>query len=82
LQPSCKADAVFQQRGFWAAKNTRLEASRDRYMKGRINDEIGALEVSLAQLGFGESYCAAIREKVAQGRDDAKALYQYKAALE
>src|SRR5208283_660769 len=32
LQRSCRPDAVFRQRGHWAAKNTRQETSRDRFI--------------------------------------------------
>jgi len=82
LQPSCKPDAVFRQRGFWAAKNTRGNTSRDRFAAGVVAGQIASREASLAELGFGESYCAAIRETVTQGRNDPRALHQYAAALE
>ena len=81
LQPSCKPDAVFRQRGFWAAKNTRFETSRDRYTANAIGTEIAKLESSLAELGLGESYCDAIRDQVTEGRRDAQALRHYAAAL-
>ena len=82
LQPSCKVDAVFRQRGFWAAKNTRFENSRDRYAASAVNVQIDALESALAGLGFGAGYCSAVREKVTEGRNDVRALHQYAAALE
>jgi hypothetical protein len=82
LQPSCRPDAVFRQRGYWAKKNTRRETSRDRYTGTNLGREIAALESSLKGFGFGAGYCAAIREKVTRGRNDAHAQYLYKAALE
>ena len=50
LQPSCKPDAVFRQRGYWAGKNTRQETSRDRYNGMNLEGEIRALESSLQRL--------------------------------
>lgn len=82
LQPSCKSDAVFRQRGYWASKNTRQETSRDRYNGRNQGGEIAALEAGLDALDFGPAYCAAIREKVCQARTDAHALHLYQAALE
>jgi hypothetical protein len=81
LQPSCRRAAVFRQRGYWAAKNTRQETSRDRYNGRNESGQIRELETGLAALGYGESYCAAIRANVCKGRADAHALHLYQAAL-
>lgn len=82
LQAPCRGDEVFQQRGYWASKNTRAETSRDRYTSSILNVEIGALESQLQRLGFGQSYCQAIREKVTQGGASALCMNRYRAALE
>jgi hypothetical protein len=82
LQPSCSATAVFRQRGYWQAKNTPQETSRDRFNGVNLSEEIAALERHLAALGYGDGYCAGIRRKVASGRTDAHALHLYRAALE
>jgi hypothetical protein len=82
LQPSCTRNAVFRQRGYWAAKNNRQETSRDRFNGRNQGAEIRDLEADLADLGFGADYCTEIRRKVCRGREDAHALYQYRAALE
>jgi hypothetical protein len=82
LQPSGRADAVFRQRGYWAAKNTGQQTSRDRYTGRNQVGAIASLEASLAALGCGAGYCAAIRKNVCKGRTDARALHLYEAALE
>lgn len=82
LQPPGRTTAVFQRRGYWASKNTSQETSRDRFNGRNQAAEIGALEASMADLGFGAVYCAAIRRNVCQGRDDAHALHLYEAALQ
>ena len=82
LQAPCRGDEVFQQRGFWASKNTRAETSRDRYNVAVLSAKIGALESQLERLGCGRSYCQAIREKVTQGGATALCLNHYRAALE
>jgi hypothetical protein len=82
LQPSCSATAVFRQRGYWAAKNTRQETSRDRFTGENLGQAIADLEDRLAALGCGKGYCAAIRANVCKGREDARALHLYRAALE
>jgi hypothetical protein len=81
LQPSCRPGAVFKQRGYWAKKNTRSETSRDRYASTKAMPDISALECALAEFGCGVSYCAAIRERVTHGAQDAASLYRYRAAL-
>ena len=82
LQPSCSDTAVFRQRGYWAAKNTNQETSRDRFNESNLGQTVADLERKLNALGFGQGYCAAIRKKVAHGRDDAHALHLYCAALQ
>lgn len=82
LQPSCKRDAVFRQRGYWQRKNSGGVTSRDRYTGVHLGREIAALEASLSALGFGPGYCAAIRAKVTKGRTDAHAQHLYRSALE
>ena len=82
LQPSCKANAVFRQRGFWASRNTATETTRDRFNGVNLGGGIADLEGQLAALGCGPGYCAAIRKNVCKGRSDARALHLYQAALE
>ena len=82
LQPACSAAADFKQRGYWAAKNTGQETSRDRFNESNLGQGIADLERQLAMLGYGQGYCAAIRKNVTRGRDDARALHLYCAALE
>jgi hypothetical protein len=82
LQPSCSAIAVFRQRGYWAAKNTRQETSRDRFTNFNLGQAIGDLERKFEALGFGKSYCESIRKNSTHGRSDAHALHLYRAALE
>jgi hypothetical protein len=81
LQPSCSPTAVFRQRGYWAKKNPGQQTSRDRFTQSTIEREIAGLEAALASLGFGEGYCASIRQKSIHGRRDAHALFLYRAAL-
>jgi hypothetical protein len=82
LQPSCSTTAVFRQRGYWAAKNTNQETSRDRFNESNLGSEIAGLEKQMAELGLGANYCAMIRFNVTKGRDDAHSLYLYRTALE
>lgn len=82
LHPSCKPDAVFKQRRYWAQKNTHQETSRDRYAASSVSRQIADLEAALGALGFGPGYCASIRAKVTEGRMDVRSLYAYRAALE
>lgn len=82
LQPSRSATAVFRQRGYWAAKNTRQETSRDRFTDTNLGQAIAELENQLAAFGCGPGYCAAIRKNVCKGRADAHAQHHYRAALE
>ncbi|HEX3857690.1 MAG TPA: hypothetical protein VHY30_10400 [Verrucomicrobiae bacterium] len=82
LQRCGSTTAVFRQRGFWAARNTNQETSRDRWTGLNSGRTVADLEKEMAALGFGQGYCAAIRKKVANGRDDAHALHLYRAALQ
>ena len=82
LQHVCNDRAAFRQRGYWAAKNTRLETSRDRYMQTECDGAIAQLEAVLAELGFNASYCQTIRQKVTHGESTPYQLHCYKAALE
>jgi hypothetical protein len=81
LQPSCKANAVFRQKGYWASKNTRQETSRDRFTLDRLAVSIAAWEDKLAELGYEPAYWAGIRRRVTGGRSDLRALFNYRAAL-
>lgn len=82
LQHHGSTTAVFRQRGFLAAKNTREETSRDRFRADNLGQAIADLEAALCELGFGRAYCDAIRSKVAHGRRDERGQYLYRAALE
>jgi hypothetical protein len=82
LQPTSSATAVFRQRGFWAARNTNQQTSRDRWTGLNSGSAISDLEKEMSALGFGHGYCAAIRKKVTSGREDAHALHLYRAALQ
>jgi hypothetical protein len=82
LQAACKPNAVFQQRRYWAQKNTRQESSRDRYAAASVTKTIADLEGALAALGFGAAYCASIRATVTEDRTDPRSLHVYKAALQ
>jgi len=82
LQRSCRPDAVFRQRGHWAAKNTRQETSRDRFINLNLGQSIASLEGQLGDLGYSAKYCASIRTKVTHDRTDTHAQHLYRAALE
>jgi hypothetical protein len=64
LQPSCKANAVFRQRGYWASKNPKGNTSRDRFGEDNLQRDVAALEQELADLGCGMAYCRAIQNKI------------------
>jgi hypothetical protein len=81
LQPSGKADAVFRQRGYWAAKNRSGSTSRDRWTRSHTIDAAAALEGDLEQLGCSPAYLAAIRAKVVGNRTGPAAEFAYQAAL-
>lgn len=74
LQPPCNRTAVFQQRGYWAAKNTRGNTSRDRHTGAALAEEILQLETQMYQLGHSLQYCAAIRNRTPDLRTYAAAL--------
>lgn len=82
LRPPCNPDAVFRQRDYWRQKNNKNETSRDRFTGRNLKRDIADLEGQLQAIGFDSRYCAGIRAKAAQGRDDAHALHLYCAALE
>ncbi len=82
LHPSGSPSAVFRQRGYWAAKNTKLETSRDRHNHFNLGQEIADLESQLAALGYGKEYCEGIRRNSTHGREDAHALHHYRTALQ
>ncbi len=82
LQPSGGATAVFRQRDYWAAKNTNSETSRERFIGAKAGQSVADLEQEMAAMGYGPGYCASIRKKVIQDRDDAHALHLYQAALQ
>ncbi|HWQ92547.1 MAG TPA: hypothetical protein VN673_12815 [Clostridia bacterium] len=75
LPAPCSGNAVFRQRGYWQRKNPRGNTSRDRYAQADSLQGIAALESSLAELGYGADYCAAIRAKMAGNQ------INYRAAL-
>jgi hypothetical protein len=81
LPMPCSPDAVFRQRGYWAAKNPAGHTSRDRFTGRNIEQEISELEGQLHALGFGAEYCAAIRSNATRDRSDAHALHLYRTAL-
>ncbi len=81
LQHACHDRSPFQQRGYWAKKNTQEENSRDRFMQSDASASIATLERAMAALGYGPAYCATIRNKVTQGETDPRSLHCYAAAL-
>lgn len=82
LPPHCNPNAVFRQRGYWAAKNRAGNTSRDRYSGRNLEQEIIGLEAQLQAIGFSQSYCATIRQNTTHGRTDEHATHLYRAALE
>jgi hypothetical protein len=82
LQPSCRPDAVFRQRSYWASKNTRQETSRDRFTNLNLGQAVAGLESQLETLGYSAEYCVGIRRKATKGRTDVHALHLYRAALQ
>jgi len=74
LQPSCKANAVFRNRGYWAAKNLRASTSRDRFAAVQLTAEVAELEERLIGLGCGASYLAAILDRSGRGAGYLQAL--------
>ncbi len=53
----------FQKPGYWAAKNTRSENSRDRYTEKQLASEIHELELQLLDEGLSRAYCEAIKRR-------------------
>lgn len=78
LQPACKPDAVFRQRGYWQSKNRRANTSRDRYVAREMEGRVRAAESRLMELGCGLAYLQAIQNRI--GRP--LSLVNYAAALE
>src|SRR5437879_2323680 len=72
---------TFRFPGYWARKNSKAENSRDRFVSGRVKQVVEELERQLAALGYNESYCRAIQQKVTRGADSAYGLALYRAAL-
>lgn len=81
LPAPCTPAAPFQKRGYWAAKNTRAETSRDRHNFNAIRGEIARLEAELNELGCPPRYLNAIRDKVTRGQESLSALHHYRGAL-
>jgi len=67
LQPGCKPNAVFRQRGYWAGKNRRGDTSRDRYVAQTVESQVADLERQLAEFGCGLSYLQAIQQRMQRG---------------
>lgn len=77
LQPGCKPDAVFRQRGYWASKNRRESTSRDRFVERQQRAACDALEQRLFDLGYGLGYVQTIQMRITPW-----SLMAYRAALE
>jgi len=67
LQPRCKPNSPFRQRGYWAGKNRHDNTSRDRFMAQRFTEQIGACEDRLTALGYGGAYLEGILNKTGPG---------------
>jgi len=52
LQPSCKANAVFRQRGYWASKNPKGNTSRDKFGQSNLQPQVDELERELTEMGM------------------------------
>lgn len=76
FQPSCKANAVFRQRGYWASKNPQGNTSRDRFADADLRGLVEQLEAELLTLGVGPAYLQGI-----QNRIEPFSLAYYRAAL-
>jgi hypothetical protein len=86
-EPVRRDSTIFHQQNYWAAKNTKAENSRDRFVSRTVHQEICALEQELAGLGYAANYLDAIKRKVmgvaADGDDGSpRELSRYRAALE
>jgi hypothetical protein len=82
LQANCNVDSVFKNPGYWASKNPRQRTSRDRYTFSKLSNQIASAEAALADLGFGEAYCAAIRRKTCGESAGVRDKRSYLAALQ
>ena len=67
LQPSCKPNAVFRQRGYWAGKNRCGDTSRDRYVATAVSSQVADLEGELMALGCSMAYLRGIQERMKRG---------------
>lgn len=75
LQPSCKPNAVFRKRGYWAGKNPRGNTSRDRYADGDLTAEITQVENDLSKHGYGLPYFQAIQNNLRRNGGFSPAAY-------
>lgn len=64
LQASCKPNAVFRKRGFWAGRNRQGNTSRDRHVEQEAARQVVVLEGELHALGFGFAYLSAIENRI------------------
>ena len=74
VQTHCNPTAIFRQPGYWAAKNTRQETSRDRFTSSQLTQDIQAAESALISSGYSSAYCAAIRRRITNPRHYLAAL--------
>ncbi len=63
LKEPCNPNAVFRQRGYWAAKNQRGNTSRDRFTDAEVAAKIHDCEQRMFAAGYGFKYCQAILSK-------------------
>ena len=75
LQASCKPDAIFRQRGYWAGKNPSGNTSRDRYADGDLTAEITQVENELSKHGYGLPYFKAIQNNLRRNGGFSPAAY-------
>lgn len=75
LQPSCKLNAVFRKRGYWATKNPSGNTSRDRYAGGDLSSEIAQVESELGKHGYGLPYFQAIQNNLRNNNGFSPAAY-------
>ncbi len=84
IEPSYSPRSVFRQAGYWAAKNSRGNTSRDRYTASQLGEMIQNTEIKLAgQIsGNATNYLARVRETVVGNRVGIAAERDYLAALQ
>jgi hypothetical protein len=56
VQPPCKPNAVFRQRGYWASKNPKGNTSRDKFGQSNLQPQVDVLERELNEMGYGFTY--------------------------